>query len=466
MVKFTPPVTILEWSHTLKENKQNIIDFIWMFFTSMKVAVFFIILLAIVSIAGTVVPQSEQTDIYQNMYSPFWYNLIITLGVNNLYNSLIYRILLAIIGINITICSIEHTANKIKGKKTVMPFDFYKNFMTVSLSSAEACDKILKYLCRNGFYVKQEKDNDGNVHIYGEKGYLKQWGPFIIHISILVIFAGAIYGGITGYKDYVTLIEFEGRNTYTDRNNNFQVRLKDFHLDLYENHRIKQYFSDLEVLEGNRKIQEKTISVNDPLEYKGVVFYQADWGMAALKFSVISPDGIKEDYFISLDERGNTVEGNNFFILPNDWIVKTGYFYPDMFIDGNTVKSRSYFPVNPAVTLQICREFMDINKIPSWQEIGLFEKGISRDFEGYTFTFTGVIEYTGLQIKKDPGIPVVYAGCFLMMAGMIITFYTFRRIIRILIKYSDKTLYAGFSGKEEEYNKIFLDNMKKYLTEL
>ena len=459
-------VTISEWSHTLKDNKKNIIDTIWMFFTSMKVAVFFIILLAIVSIIGTLIPQSEQTDMYQNFYSPFWYHLIITTGFNNLYNSLIYRILLAVIGINITICSIEHTANKIKGKKTVMPFDFYKNFMTVSISSAETGDKILKYICRNGFNVKQEKDNDGNVHIYGEKGYLKQWGPFIIHISILVIFAGAIYGGITGYKDYVTLVEIEGRNTYTDRNNNFQVRLKDFHLDLYENHRIKQYFSDLEVLEGNRKIQEKTISVNDPLEYKGVVFYQADWGMTALEFSVISPDGRKEDYFIPLDERGNPLQDNNFFILSNNWIVKTGYFYPDVLIDGNVVKSLSYFPVNTAVTLQICREFMFTGKEPSWIELGLFKKGISRDFNGYKFTFNRVIEYTGLQVKKDPGVPVVYIGCFLMMVGMIITFYTSRRIIRILVKNSDKTLYAGFPGKEEEYNKIFLDNMKKYLTEL
>ncbi|MEQ8187946.1 MAG: cytochrome c biogenesis protein ResB [Candidatus Eremiobacterota bacterium] len=450
----------------MKDNKKNVIDYIWMFFTSMKVAVFFIILLAIVSIAGTLIPQSEQTDMYQNIYSPFWYHIIIASGFNNLYNSLLYRILLAIIGINITICSIEHTANKIKGKKTVMPLDFYKNFTNLSISSAEACDKILKYLCRDGFYVKQEKDNDGNVHIYGEKGYLKQWGPFIIHISILVIFAGAIYGGITGYKDYVTLLEVGQQNVYRAEKENFQVRLKNFHLDLYENHRIKQYFSDLEVLEGNRKILEKTISVNDPLEYKGLVFYQADWGMAALEFSVISPDGIKEDYFIPLDERGNPVYGSNFFILPNDWIVKSGYFYPDMFIDGNTVKSRSYFPVNPAVTLQICREFMDKHKEPSWHELGLFEKGISSDFEGYKFTFNRVIEYTGLQIKKDPGIPVVYAGCFLMMAGMIITFYTSRRIIRILFKHSDKAFYAGFSGKEEEYNKIFLDNMKKYLTEL
>ncbi len=449
----------------MKDNKKNIIDSIWLFFTSMKVAVFFIILLAIVSIAGTLIPQSEQTDIYQHMYSPFWYNLILTLGVNNLYNSLIYRILLAIIGINITICSIEHTASKIKGKKTVMPLDFYKNFMTVSISSAEICDKILKYLCQNGFYVKHEKDSDGNVHIYGEKGYLKQWGPFIIHISILVIFAGAIYGGITGYKDYVTLVEVEQQNTYTDRNNNFQVRLKDFHLDLYENHRIKQYCSDLEVLEGNRKILEKTISVNDPLEYKGVTFYQADWGMTALEFSVIYPDGIKEDYFIPLDDSGKPADGNNFFILPNDWIVKSGYFYPDMFIDGNTVKSRSYFPVSPAVTLQLCREFMT-GKEPSWVELGLFKKGISRDFEGYKFTFNRVIEYTGLQIKEDPGVPVVYAGCFLMMIGMLLTFYTSRRIIRILFKYADKNLYAGFSGKEEEYNKIFLDKMKKYLIEL
>jgi cytochrome c biogenesis protein len=447
----------------LKDNKKNFVDSIWLFFVSMKVAVFFIILVAIVSIIGTLIPQNEQVESYQKFYSPFWYHLIITPGFNNLYNSLIYRILLAIIGINITICSIEHTVNRLKRKKIALAFEVYKNFMNFSVSPVEISDKILKYLYRKGFHVNHEKDGDGNIHIYGEKGSFKQWGPFIIHISILVIFAGAIYGGLTGYKEYVTLLEQQ--DIYTEKNNNFQVRLKDFHVELYENHRIKQYLSDLEVLEDSRKILEKTISVNDPLEYKGVVFYQADWGMAAMEFSVISPDGIKETYFVQLDERGNPLNGNNFFILSNDWVVKTGYFYPDVFIDGNTVKSLSYFPVNPAVTLQICREFM-VNS--SWLELGLFEKGISRDVEGYTITFNRVIEYTGLQVKKDPGVPVVYFGCFLMMAGMIVTFYTSRKIIRIFLKYSDEhvSVYAGFSGKDEESHQMFLDKMKKYLTEL
>jgi cytochrome c biogenesis protein ResB len=95
--------------------------------------------------------------------------------------------------------------------------------------------------------------------------------------------------------------------------------------------------------------------------------------------------------------------------------------------------------------------------------MGLFKKGISKDFEGYKFTFNKVIEYTGLQIKKDPGVPLVYFGCFLMMAGMTVTFYTSRKIIRIFLKYSYEhvSVYAGFPGKDEESHQMFLENMKK-----
>ena len=47
-------------------------------------------------------------------------------------------------------------------------------------------------------------------------------------------------------------------------------------------------------------------------------------------------------------------------------------------------------------------------------------------FEPYTFFLEGMETsyYTGLQVNRDPGVPIVWAGCFLIIAGFFITFFT------------------------------------------
>ena len=48
-------------------------------------------------------------------------------------------------------------------------------------------------------------------------------------------------------------------------------------------------------------------------------------------------------------------------------------------------------------------------------------------YEGYTFYQSGYnpedLSYTSLQVVKDPGVPVVYAGFSLMIVGLFIVFY-------------------------------------------
>ena len=48
-------------------------------------------------------------------------------------------------------------------------------------------------------------------------------------------------------------------------------------------------------------------------------------------------------------------------------------------------------------------------------------------YKGYTLYQSGYnpndLSYTSLQVVKDPGIPVVYAGFSLMIVGLFIVFY-------------------------------------------
>ncbi|HPZ08736.1 MAG TPA: cytochrome c biogenesis protein ResB [Candidatus Eremiobacteraeota bacterium] len=461
----------------IKDNsKKTFLDSLWSFFTSIKVAVIFILLLAVIAILGTIIQQQMPMEFYQKIYSPLMYKIVITLGLNDLYNSFIFRLLLMFIGINITVCTIEHFNKRLMtgNFKICLPFDAYKsnkyiNF-SISLTFEKALEKVINYLKSKHFHVSYEKENNENIYVYGEKGRIKGWGSFLVHTGLLIIFLGALYGGLTGFKDMAFLME-TGENKYFEKHNNFYVKLKEFRIEADENRRIKDFFSDLEIFEDNMKILEETIEVNDPLQYKGVVFYQSSWGMAGLQFLVTQPDGKEEVYHVPFDETDSINPGQSFFVLENRWIVKVGDFYPDIAFKGDSPENLSSLPLNPAVSLQISTDFMEKHmsgKEPEWKNLGwLYKDHPEAEYERYKFRFDKLIKYSVLQVKKDPGIPIVYFGCFLLVAGMPLAFYISRKIIRIcLVKKSDeKTLiYMGFTGKEEEMDE--LKQMEKDLINL
>lgn len=41
----------------------------------------------------------------------------------------------------------------------------------------------------------------------------------------------------------------------------------------------------------------------------------------------------------------------------------------------------------------------------------------------YRLTFDGNAGFTGLQVKKDPGVAVIWLGCALLMGGLLLAFY-------------------------------------------
>ena len=72
------------------------------------------------------------------------------------------------------------------------------------------------------------------------------------------------------------------------------MRNNRFWLETYPSGQPKKYASDLSVMENGREVLRKTITVNDPLVYKGVWFYQSGYGQeggATAQVAVSRQDG-------------------------------------------------------------------------------------------------------------------------------------------------------------------------------
>jgi cytochrome c biogenesis protein len=137
------------------------------------------------------------------------------------------------------------------------------------------------------FGAPRVTEQDGKIYLYAEKGAWSRFGVYVTHASILIIFIGAAIGNIWGYKGYVNIIEggkvdsIQVRGDQQPLPMGFEVRCDDFEVSFYEgSQRPKDFTSQLVILENGREVLKKQIEVNDPLSYKGLTFYQSNYGPA------------------------------------------------------------------------------------------------------------------------------------------------------------------------------------------
>ena len=65
--------------------------------------------------------------------------------------------------------------------------------------------------------------------------------------------------------------------------------------------------------------------------------------------------------------------------------------------------------------------------------------------------------YTGLQVAKDPGVPVVWAGCILMTLGCLVAFFLSHRRVWARVSADDKGVEV-FLGGNASRNRISFEN--------
>ena len=73
----------------------------------------------------------------------------------------------------------------------------------------------------------------------------------------------------------------------------FGIRLNDFRLEYYKEKQpqascvIKDYLSDVSIIENAKEVGRKTIEVNHPLHYRGYHFYQYSYDAGQLNYSIL-----------------------------------------------------------------------------------------------------------------------------------------------------------------------------------
>lgn len=415
------------------------------FFSSLKLAIFLMITMAILATVGTVIQQGERPDVYIKEYGENAYWWFVKLGFIDIYHSWYFSSVLVLLCINSMTCFHQRFPaiwRSIRQDKVTVTTPFIQNLAraaTIELAAERGAvteDMALAFAER-GYRVLVKKD-ETETTIYATKGIMGRVAAHVAHLSVTVIVIGGILGNVVGFRDFGVCLEGE---TYHIPQGNFDLHVDKFWIDYYDNGAVKSYNSTLTVIENGENQLTKTITVNDPLVYKGIWFYQSSYGD--------SWDRVEKARVVVREKATDKVVGEAILDWKKDAVFKDlgltlqlTDFVADFGFDAKDrrVYSKTVEHDNPAIKLAITEGARTATA--PWV---FYNYPDLFDIQGskYKFELTGYLtkKYTGLQITKDPGVLIVWIGSTLLVVGVTLSAAIYHR--RVWMKVAPGTQGRG-----------------------
>lgn len=435
----------------MDHKEKGIFDIVFDFFRSVKLTIFFLILLAIVSIIGTLIKQNAPSAEYIQRYGVSLYNVLDFFNLFDMYHSWWFSAILLLLVVNLIACSLHRfpgawrQISRESGAKE-MEDSMLKTLPYVERISlahpAGAKEDEIRSLLKKGFKNPQRFEGESFITFYSEKGRFSRLGVYITHLSILIILIGGILGSLFGFRGFVNILEGETvdhialrvKDEEVAKPIGFSIRCDDFRVTFYDlkgpEKLVKEYSSDLTILENGKEVLKKTIEVNHPLHYKGLAFYQSSYGAIPDVTLGIQWRNKKEKTVLK------GLEGETIPIPHSETLLRILKYAPQVHNLGEGIQVAVLKPNQPPRALWLLK---NVPKLDQQRDDDFF----------LTLEEISTKEYTGLQVTKDPGVWVVWVGCSLMIIGFIVSFFfSHQRIwIRIPKGPQGEIVLAGSANK-------------------
>ncbi|MCL2929300.1 MAG: cytochrome c biogenesis protein [Trichodesmium sp. MAG_R01] len=406
----------------------------------LRLAIALLLIIAICSISGTVIEQGESIAFYQENYPEkpalfgfLTWKVILLLELDHVYRTWWFLSILILFGASLTACTFTRQLPALKSANRWKFYNKKQQFKNLALSAeieTASLDSLEEILQQRGYKTSKEGDK-----LYGRKGIIGKVGPIIVHASMLIILAGSIIGSMTGFlgQEIVPSGEtFQVKNIIdagifakSQIPKNWSVRVNRFWIDYTPSGGIDQFYSDLSILDkSGEEVDRKTIFVNQPMRYHGVTMYQADWAIAAVKVRVNKSPVFRLPMAQLNTEGGGKIWGTWVPIKPD---LSEGVSLLAKDLQGNVLVYDT-----------------------SGKLVASVREGMFIEVNGVTLFIDKIIGSTGLQIKADPGIPIVYLGFGLLMLSVLMSYVSHSQIWAFQ---ESERLYIG--GKTNRANVTF-----------
>jgi cytochrome c biogenesis protein len=416
-------------------------------FANLRTGVVLLILTGIASALGTFILQRPATDPdkFARAYSPATLLWLDRLGLTDIFHAWWFLTLLGLVSLSIVLVSIDRFPNAWRFyarpyRKTDSHFRAaLPNKIELPISNAEdglnAAERALK---KSGWPVERIADTPGSParaafaldgvarrepSLYSERHRFSVMAVYLVHASLLLIFAGGIIDGVFGYSGFMALEKGQTSNVIELRKGGtrqlpFAVKCDGAGQENYADGSPKRWWSKLAVVDNGQEVQTKEIVVNDPLIHNGLRFYQASFGstgkLVGLKVAITPESGSPNETMLPMNQP---------LQLDHETTVTLAEYIPDFFIRDNQIFKKSDDPVNPAFRLQV-KDTATGEETKLWM-FPAYNPAAQGEYSKYKFDFREMKMgyFTGLEVSHEPGQWLVWAGCLLMGAGLFVAFY-------------------------------------------
>ncbi|WP_219413190.1 cytochrome c biogenesis protein ResB [Pseudonocardia nigra] len=448
----------------------------WRALTSMRTALILLFLLALAALPGALLPQRSLNQALVDQYFadyPWLAPTLDRLGFFDVFAAPWFAAIYLLLMVSLIGCVLPRTVEHAKGLRAV-PVTTPRNLGrlphhatgTLDGGPDEATARVRGML--RGWRVVQRPDGAGRT-LSAEKGYLREAGNLLFHLSLIGLLLGFAAGKLFGYEGQVIVLSNGGQFCNTsilgydsfraglrvDGTNldPFCLRVEDVEAEFLPSGQADSYrttvgYQTAADLEAGRVDQWRPaeIAVNHPLRLDGTRVYMLGQGYAPI-FTVTFPGGEQRTGVVQwrpVDQATLLSEGATKFEPPGitdeeerrtSQLAITGLLAPTS--SGGAVVT-SVFPdlLAPEVAVDVLRGDLglddgrgqsifqvDQGNIESGELVRVARENlvpgesVTLD-DGTVVTFDGVRDWVNLQVSHDPGQVWVLVFAVLVLVGL------------------------------------------------
>jgi cytochrome c biogenesis protein len=372
----------------------------------LRLAIGLLLVIAITSGVGTAIPQKESADFYHQRYDPApWLGLLhgdglLALQLDHVYSSGWFLALLGWLGLSLLLCSWRRQWPALQASLRWIDYQAPRQLSKLSVAETRtladperALERLAERLGREGWRVRPQPGR-----LAARRGLVGRVGPLLVHAGLVVLMVGASWGALAGQRleqflapgRELELLDSRGRSQVT-------LLLDRFAIQRDPAGRPEQFTSALTLQPAANPAGtvepplRAEISVNHPLRYRGMTLYQADWALAAIELqlgrSPVLPLPLQ-----AFPQLGEQVWG---LVLPTR---------PDG---------------SEPVLLSLGSEQGPVEVFgPDGNTLGrIVPGGDPVAINGLPIRVLSVLPASGILLKRDPGVPLVYTGFAIALLG-------------------------------------------------
>jgi len=458
----------------------------WTQLTSMRTALFLLLLLAVAAVPGSLFPQRPANPSVVTQYikdHPDYGKLLDSLQLYDVYSSAWFSAIYILLFISLIGCVVPRAIAHYKAMRSQPPrtpkrlsrLPEYGTLVVpadAGIPASDAIEDAAALLKKRGYRVEVRNDDGARPSLGAERGFLKEVGNLVFHTSLIGVLVSVAIGGLFGYSGQRILVEGDtfvntlvgydqfnpGTNFQSSQLQPYSIQLDKFQATFDRESQGKygqpiDFTADVTTKENpSAPAKKEVLKVNDPVNLGGTSIYLTGNGYAPVVTVRDGKGNIAMQGPVVAKLQGQNYYSSVVIKVPDakpDQLGFVGFFLPTALVTDKGI-SFSGDPdlINPQLSLNSFYGDLGLDKGAPQNVFELDVKNLkelnSRNLKaggitlapGNTYTlpegkgsitFDGVKKYVGVDIHHNPGQLSALIFALLAVAGLIVSLYVNRR---------------------------------------